>query len=247
MKAKTTVLGTFFLLLAATAASAAPTCMGSTEISGLRVLRAESNGTLVLDKGQVLKLESIRLTAAGSDMVQRLMVGETPRFFVPPPRQDRYGRTRVQAVLGNGVWLQQHLLERGLARVELAPDRAECAAELYAAEKRARDAHAGLWSQPGNSIRTAVLRRADTGTFQLVEGRVLNVDIRNSRAYLNFGTDYKTDFTVTISPEDRKAYWGSKANPRDYLGKTIRVRGIVQYYNGPELEVAAPHQIEIAQ
>ena len=40
------------------------------------------------------------------------------------------------------------LLERGLARVEIAPDREECAPDFYEAEARARGASLGLWALP---------------------------------------------------------------------------------------------------
>jgi hypothetical protein len=89
--------------------------------------------------------------------------------------------------------------------------------------------------------------KADVGTFQLVVGRVLSTDLRDGRAYLNFGTDWKTDFTVTISPDDMKTFRRMGVDPLDYQGKLVRVRGMVQWLNGPEIEVGNPKQIELLQ
>lgn len=36
-------------------------------------------------------------------------------------------------------------------------------------------------------------------------------------------------------------------DPRDYARKTIRVRGIIQQFNGPEIEIANPKQVEVMQ
>ena len=235
------------LLAAGPVLAAPPSCVGGLEISKLRIIRAENNGVLVAEDGRAVRLEGIRLSDEGRKMLDQIAVGRALDMYATAPKEDRYDRVRVQAVFANGDWLQQVLLARGLARVDMAPDRPQCAAELYAAEKQGRDAHAGLWAQTANAVRSVTLARADTGTFQIIQGRVLNVSISNGRAYLNFGTDYKKDFTVTISQEDRKTFAAAKIDPRDYAGKTIRVRGIVQYLNGPELEVAAPHQIEIIQ
>ena len=133
------------------------------------------------------------------------------------------------------------------ARVEIAPDRSECAAELYAAESDARAANAGLWAAPAYRVRAPEGLSGDTGTFQIVQGRVLTADVKDGRAYLDFGADYKTDFTVTISPDDMATFRAMGVDPRDYAGKTIRVRGIIQQFNGPEIEVANPKQVEVLQ
>jgi hypothetical protein len=36
-------------------------------------------------------------------------------------------------------------------------------------------------------------------------------------------------------------------NPRGYAGKTLRVRGVVQYDNGPMIEIANPMEVELLQ
>jgi micrococcal nuclease len=130
-------------------------------------------------------------------------------------------------------------------RVSLAPDRHECASELYAAEAAARAAKNGLWSFPAYAMRTPDTLAHDTGTFQVVEGKVLRADMKDGRAYLDFGPDWHTDFTVVVSPDDMKNFEAAGVDPRTYEGKTVRVRGWVQQLDGPEIEVAMPEAIEV--
>ena len=87
--------------------------------------------------------------------------------------------------------------------------------------------------------------RATAGTFQIVEGVVKSADVRGGRAYLNFGADWRTDFTATISPADMKLFRASGIDPRRLAGKRVRVRGWIQSLNGPEIEIAEPEQIEV--
>jgi micrococcal nuclease len=164
-----------------------------------------------------------------------------------PPKEDRYDRVRGQLFNAGGAWVQIELLRRGLARVEIAPDRWECSNELYAAEAQARANHAGIWSLPAYAIRTPDDLRADTGTFQIVQGKVVTADLKAGRVYLNFGGDWRRDFTVTIAHDDMANFRSMGVDPRAYAGQTIRVRGLVQYDNGPEIEVANPQSVEVVQ
>ncbi|MDE1939475.1 MAG: thermonuclease family protein [Alphaproteobacteria bacterium] len=237
----------------------APACAGGVEIGDAHIVRVEHNDVLVLDDGRALLLAGIVLPNAAQDhapqmftdqayhALNALAADETLVARAIYPKEDRYDRIRSQVFTRDGTWLQLALLKRGLARVDLTPDRGECANELYTAEAQARAAHLGIWSAPAYAIRTPDALKGDVGTFQIVQGKVLNADVRDGRAYLNFGADWKTDFTVTISPDDMKLYRQMGVDPRGYQGKVMRVRGIVQWLNGPEIELANPKQAEVLQ
>jgi endonuclease YncB( thermonuclease family) len=233
-----------------------PDCAGPVEIADARIARVErSNDALVLRDGRALHLEGIRFPHAGADRapafvadqafdaVSGMAKGHTLTVAAVPPKEDRYDRVRGQ--IFGADWLQVTLLRMGAARVDIAPDRTECAAELYAAEREARASGRGLWAQPAYGVRTPDTLGGDTGTFQIVQGVVLSADVKESRAYLDFGADWKTDFTVTIAPDDMANFRAQGVDPRDYAGKIIRVRGIVQQFNGPEIEIANPEQVEM--
>jgi micrococcal nuclease len=241
------------------ALAAAPPCAGEIEIGDAHIMRVEHNAVLVMTDGRALHLEGIRLPNAALDHAPQpiadqafaelntLAKGRELDAYAVWPKEDRYDRVRSQVFAPDGTWLQLDLLKKGLARVEIAPDRGECYRELYAAEADARKAGLGLWADPAYAFRTPESAGADIGTFQIVVGRVLSTAANDGRIYLNFGQDWRSDFTVTISPDDAKTFKRMGVDPLEYEGKMIRVRGIVQSLNGPEIEVGNPKQIELLQ
>jgi micrococcal nuclease len=238
-------------------AASLPSCAGNVEIGNAQLLRVEKNGSVIFADGRAAHLEGIRLPAGVADRAPQRFADQALATLVTlthsgpltltsmPPKEDRYDRVRGQLFAAGGNWIQQTLLRRGLARVSIAPDRTECAGELYAAEAQARVARMGIWSDPAYAIRAPDSISPDIGTFQVVEGKVLNATLKSGRAYLNFGGDWHGDFTVTVEPGDMEHFRTTGVDPRSYAGQTIRVRGIVQSLNGPEIEVANPQSIEV--
>lgn len=251
------------LTLGGTAQAASlPDCAGPVEIGNARIMRVErTDDVLVLRDGRAVHMEGIRFPRGAKerapsaiaeqayDAINAMAKGHDLTVAAMAPKEDRYDRVRGQVFSDDNPepWLQMALLKAGLVRVEIAPDRGECAAELYAAEAQARAVHAGLWALPAYQVRTPEGLGGDTGTFQIVEGMVLSAEVKDGRAYLDFGPDWKTDFTVTISPEDMANFRSSGIDPRDYQGKRIRLRGIVQQFNGPEIEIGSPKQVEMVE
>ena len=242
-------------LASSIASRALPLCAGPLEAAPARVQRVENNGAIVLVDRRVVHLEGIRLPGGALDQAPQLfadqalaaiksMMTAQLRISAQPPKKDRYDRERAQVFVA-GRWLQAELLDRGLARVEIAPDRTECAAELFAAEDKARSKHLGLWSSKAYAIQTPMTVKDGLNTFQIVEGTVLNASVKSARAYLNFGTDWRRDFTVTIDAIDMRNFRVTGVDPQSYVGQTIRVRGWVQLHNGPEIEVPNPQGIEV--
>ena len=232
-----------------------PDCAGEVAVAKAHVTRVEQDGALILDDGRAAILEGIRLPGADHpatpaalqalQVLRQLALGTSLVLTSTPPRQDRYGRIRVQAF--DHVWLQVALLERGLARVEIAPDREECAPDLYEAEARARAASSGLWALPQYAIKQAAsLNAGMAGSFQLVEGKVVNVGAHDGRAFLDFRDDYRQGFSATVAPEDRKAFRTAGFALEDLAGRHVRLRGVIEEFGGrPEIALSNPYQIEV--
>ncbi len=83
--------------------------------------------------------------------------------------------------------------------------------------------------------------------FTIVEGRVLAVARTGRRTYLNFGADYRTDFTVAVAARDRGMFDDAGIDLAAYEGHIIRVRGWVDSLNGAMIEATHPEQIELVQ
>ena len=220
----------------------------------------EKNGVLVLVDGRAVHLEGILLPQGAKDRAPNFLAeqaistlsdlsrGRAVSLAVNIPKEDRYGRLRAQVEFPQDSvepWLQIAMLRRGLARVDIAPDRRECADALYAAEAEARKNKNGIWTQGAYAIRNPDQLAGLAGTFQVVEGSVETASVKNGRAYLNFGSDWSRELTATISPDDMPVFRDAGVDPRNYAGKLVRVRGFVDRMNGPEIELSSPDMVEV--
>jgi micrococcal nuclease len=160
--------------------------------------------------------------------------------------QDRNGRILAHVVREDGLWIQHEMLRTGWARVYTFPDNRQLAPELFAAERQARAAKRGIWADAAYAPRTAEPEALakDIGTFQIIEGRVVSAAKVRGRVYLNFGADYRSDFTASIAPDVVPLFTRAKIDPLSFEDKLIRVRGYVRNYNGPTIDVTHPEQIE---
>ena len=216
--------------------------------------------TVQLEDGRELRLAGIRVprppldrpAGAGRPIAERaralldeLVLGQDLRLDFAGARSDRHGRVLAHAYGPNEVWLQGALLSAGLARVDSRVDGRALVAEMLALEKAARADGRGMWRSRSYAVRQADDAQRYTGSFQLVEGRVLDVAVVRGRAFLNFGEDWRRDFTVSLLPEVRRRFESEGTDPRAYRGRRVRVRGWVTWWNGALIEVTHPEQIEM--
>jgi hypothetical protein len=90
------------------------------------------------------------------------------------------------------------------------------------------------------------MNSTDIGTFKSwKEGRV-RCRVAG-RVFVNFGADYRTDFTIAISARDRRHLSKDGVDPATWTGKQIRVRGWLSRLNGPEVELTHAAQIQIVE
>lgn len=177
--------------------------------------------------------------------LESLTLRQTVTLHYGGARADRHGRLLAHLTMAEGsVWAQGALLQAGLARVYSFPDNRALVADMLTLEQEARAARRGIWANPYYKIRTPDETRRDIETFQIVEGRVVQAAAVRDRLYLNFGPDFRTDFTVAIARRDLKLF-GREFDGKALEGKTIRVRGWLKSVNGPMIEATHPDQIEV--
>jgi hypothetical protein len=120
------------------------------------------------------------------------------------------------------------------------------AAQMYQLEDKARAAKLGLWKDGStDGLLTPDTAATGNGQFRVVEGTVNRSATAQNNLYLNFGTDWKKDFTVQITPTIRKTLAKRGIDPMGLAGTKIRARGWLREWNGPFLELETPERLEL--
>ena len=147
--------------------------------------------------------------------------------------------------IADGIWVQGTLISLGLARVRTTQRTPEMAEQMYALEQNARTDKLGLWEMEKFNPLLPNSAAEHVDSFQIIEGRIKSTALKNNRIYLNFGKDWRSDFTVSIAPDDKRSFSKAGLDPLGWGGKTVRVRGWLESYNGPYIEITHPQAIEI--
>jgi len=226
---------------------------GTAADRAVRISDVEDDGTVWSDKGTELVLagldQAYRLVPANGLYIALLREEQDrhPDWTVVEGRLDRYGRLTGQVMAGEGVWLQHHLIRRGAARFAGGVPEVKARRALLLAEEAARLSGAGLWGSGYWTVHDADAPTLIPSGFRIVTGTIRRVARVGRKTFLNFGEEWRTDFTVgsTLRAVEAPADASDPLPLRALEGKRVRVRGIVRSYNGPYLDLTAPDQIEV--
>ncbi len=118
--------------------------------------------------------EAWPLAEEAQQALEDLALGQTLTLYYGGRKTDRYGRALAHLKREDRLWLQGALLVAGMARVYSFRDNLRLTAEMQAEERDARAARRGIWAHPYYTVRTPEAVADDVGSFQLVEGRVMD-------------------------------------------------------------------------
>ena len=233
---------------------------------GAASVRAVVDGrTVSLQDGREVRLAGIEVphrghgdaaARAGKTALEALLAGRDISLLRLGPERDRYGRLSALVLIAPAAVpegrnsVQLALLAQGFARVAARVGDAACAAGFFAAERAARAAGLGLWSDTRYVVKKAenadhIL--AERGRFALVEGRVLSVRESGATIYVNFGRRWTEDFTVTTPKRNQRRFAESGLELKQLAGRHVRVRGTIEERGGPWIEAMHPEQIEVVE
>ena len=222
----------------------------------MRAERAIDGDTLSLADGRELRLIGISapkstpkgplypVAEAARSELDRLAAGRTLTLYVGGRASDRRHRLLAHAVAEDGIWLQGAMLAAGLARVETFADNRSRAGEMLALEAAAREARRGIWAEPRFRVLTPKQAERWRDGYHLVEGRVLRVSEEKGRIALEFSPDGKRGFVLAIPSRQRALFRTAGIDPGGLTGATLRVRGWIHRWIGPEILASHPEQIE---
>ncbi len=244
------MIAQFFVVLLALGTAQANEC-DVTVAEQATVAKVLDGGSFTLTDGRRVRLAGIQAPRAdwplADEARSRLTArveGRAVELAYADRGTDRHGDLLAYVFVGQEL-LQARLIDDGLVRAYSRFDTRRCAVSLLKREAEARAAKRGIWADAFYRIRKADELGADIGTFQLVESKVASVKVGRERTFLNFGPDYRTDFTVTISARDMKRLAKDGIDPASWNGKAVRVRGWLSLLNGPEIELTHAEQIEL--
>ena len=78
---------------------------------------------------------------------------------------------------------------------------------------------------------------------EIVVGTIAKVAVMKARTFINFGADWRRDFTAGIEGRVLRANPELAKTLSSLEGKRVEVRGWIQYRNGPYIDIEDPSQI----
>ena len=224
------------------ASPAVADCLDAPET--VRIAEVRSATTLLLTDGRSVRLADIVAEdAAALGEIAQFRGREALFSKVAKGEPDRHGRLHGDvAIKDTRESIRARLVERGLALVDPAVMSAPCLAELFDAERTAEADGRGRWAKAGSVIAAAERDlAAERGRYVIVDGTVTSVGETRRTIYLNFGVDWRTDFTALIRRSDARDFAGDVPA---LAGRRVRIRGVLEAWNGGLIRVEHLAQIE---
>lgn len=249
------------LLVAAPAGSAEPTLPAGLAAAGeATAVEIVDGDTLLLNTGKEVRLVGVQapklplgrkgfktwpLADEAKAALAALTLKRRLRLFHGGRKVDRHKRLLAHLQdAETGRWIQGALLAQGMARVYSFRDNRAAVDAMLRLERAARRARRGIWAHRFYRVRAAETASRDIGSFQLVEGVVRRVATVRKNIYLNFGEDWRSDFTIVVRRRDAAAFQAAGLPLPQLEGRRIRVRGWLKSRNGPAIDATHPEQIE---
>lgn len=177
-----------------------------------------------------------------------LTVGRDIVLAYAGAHSDRYGRTLAHVLVerdGVSLWVEHELLADGHARAYAPPGGTPCLAELLFAERSARQAARGLWAganyAPVSAYATGRLWKL-RGTYQLVEGWVARIEHTRASVTLQLTAPTRRALRAYIPLSARHRHEAAAFDT--LVRRRVRIRGWLQWRNGPSLTVSDPALVE---
>lgn len=151
---------------------------------------------------------------------------------------DRYGRYSAVFKDTNEETLQNKLLSTGMAFVYLDSNCKNDVEKFKKLENLARNTKQGLWNKKYQLVKSPEETQNLINSYQLVEGTVEKISYTKDSVYLNFGENWKEDFTARFPKKKNKDY-------SEWVNKKVLIRGWIENYYGPFINIANSFQIEV--
>ncbi len=235
------------------AAASTPDCTSRPGLQGT-IKTIERDLTIILTDETRLKLASIIMKDEQAvKKLSRSLPGKSITYYAMAEKTDHLNRLRAQIMVsenGTPLWLQAELLKKGAALAFVNEATKPCFQLLRAKEQPARRGKRGLWGRQKNKVflradDLGTLNKTHQGEFIIVRGKVLKIGHSGLNSFLNFGNNWRKDFTIVI--EKRLLRRKSLAWPdlQKLEGQQIEVRGWLDHWGGPMIRLEVPEMLRL--
>lgn len=201
----------------------------------VRAATAVDANYIKTDDGRVIRIAGILAPPSGQSTLARLIDGQALTLGDTTPQPN--GDILADLHLPDGRSIAAAMISAGAARAY--PSLGDVTV-LLPLEAEARNAGRGLWADKAFAIRAPETAGQLLNSYGIVSGTVLKVAQVKGRTFLNFGADWKTDFTVELDKTMAKQIdWANLAN------KKVQARGWVDWNYGPHILITSPGQLQI--
>ena len=206
-----------------------------------------------LSTGSLYVLDNIRVPTLYTDQalawLDANLLNKQVALYASPDlgdnARDRMGNSFAHAVIDGtpARWVQGDMVSGGIAWADSTATNRHMAPELLVLEDKARSTAQGFWASPGMAVRKIDTIGAERNQFMIVTGAAVEIADKKSVYFANYGKDWKTDFTVSLTKENRRNF-PPGFDIEMLKNKPVRVRGWVFEKNGPMIELTHPEQLE---
>ncbi len=212
--------------------------------------------------GKSFRLADIAFVPGYEDAARAwLEQASTNKVSITPlaERSDFLGRlpVRIQDE-GVGDW-HAELVAAGLGM--LVPESRQDVSELIGIEDTAIENQSGIWSDPSPEPAYYVrahdagaenipIARDAIGRFAVIDGTIRSIEHQEWRSYLNFGSNWREDFTIALDATFRDAVANGEDFQdilQDWVGQEVRVRGVIENRGGPYITLENPFWLCLAR
>ncbi len=185
---------------------------------------------------------------ASKKALQKLLSQEKVSLYCGKQQSNFLGEKIRHLVLeeNTSLWVQEYLVKHGHAFLFPDSKSPTTIKQLYLNEDQAKHDKAGLWGISTYKV-TAAMNTDEIrpGWFQIVRGKVHAAKKVRNKTYLNFEENWREDFTIEISGKILRTMKKQGLDPLAFAGKTIEVRGWVEWAGGPKIILSSPNRLRI--
>jgi endonuclease YncB( thermonuclease family) len=213
------------------------------------VVRVLDGDTIQISDGRTVRLLGVDTPEKGEPWAEEARLWlveqslEREVILKECAERDKYGRT-LALLDSSGRKLNLELAGAGLGVPMLIPPCGNMVADkVLEASASALEQRRGIYGSglydPVPHYRAGEIQKKKGVVF----GKVLNIHKGKKAVHLNFGSDWKTDFTAVLFARGQSRYRSLGLDPGDLVGRNVYVLGKVEQYYGPQIVVNSPEQM----